>query len=190
MSFIFGARPPRRDQELADANERTRKAFARDINDQKALEFDPIQQYRHRRRRGGMWMVWLVIAFLVAGAAGVLPSFGGVHIEASCTNPDIALSSYSVPAGTILQWKTTGPDNTDYILAVDATAVTQGVGATAPVTVDRGTAVTPRPYRSTRCVGAGVGFAAPTDSGQHFVRLFKLTAAGYTQVAQVPLTVR
>lgn len=187
MSFLFGARPPRGDKELAEANERTRRAFARDINDQKALAFDPLPMAR-RRRRSGMWMVWAVIAFLVAGAAGILPTFGGVPIETSCTKPNIALSSYSVPAGTILQWKTTGPDNVDYVLAIDATTVTGSPGAA--VSVDTGTAVTPRPYRSTKCVGAGVGFPAPNGSGLHQVRLFKYDSGQYVQVAQVPLTIR
>jgi hypothetical protein len=184
VSFIFGARPPRADKELAAANERTRRAFAKDINDEKALAFDPVP----RRRRSGLWMVWAVIAFLVAGAAGMLPTFGGVHIEVSCTRPNIALSSYSVPGGTILQWKTTGPDKVDYVLAVDATSVT---GAPrAAVSVDTGTAVTPRPYQSASCEGSGIGFAAPAQAGVHQVRLFKYDGGRYVQVAQVPLTVR
>jgi hypothetical protein len=189
VSFLFGARPPRGDKELAEANERTRRAFARDINDQKALDLDPLRGVSAgRRRRSGMWMVWVVIAFLVAGAAGVLPSIGGVHIDANCNQPDIALSGYSVPAGTVLQWKTTGPDGVDYILAIDATEVTgtpQGA-----VSVDSGTAITPKPYRSLNCVGAGVGFPAPGKVGQHFVRLFKYADGRYVQVSQVPLAVK
>jgi hypothetical protein len=187
VSFLFGARPPRRDKELAEANERTRLAFARDINDERALAFDPVPLPR-RHRRGGMWMVWAVILFLVAGAAGILPSFGGVHIAASCTQPGIALSSYAVPPGAILQWKTTGPDGVDYVLVIDSTTVT-GAPRSA-VSVDTGTAVTQRPYRSANCVGSGVGFPAPGTAGQHYVRLFKLDGTRYVQVAQVPLAVR
>jgi len=181
---MFSARPPRRDKELADANERTRRAFARDINDQRALAFDPVP----RRKRGGMWMVWAVIAFLVAGALGLLPTVGGVHIDVSCTRPGIALSSYSVPAGATIQWKATGPDGLDYVLAVDSSAVTGGTGV--PVQVDSGTAVTPRAFRMANCEGAGLGFDAPPVVGQHFVRLFEKDGERYVQVAQVPLAVR
>ena len=184
MSYLFSARPPRRDKELAEANERTRRAFARDINDQKALAFDPLP----RRKRGGMWMVWAVIAFLVAGAMGLLPTVGGPRIVVSCTRPGIALSSYSVPVGSTLQWKATGPDGVEYVLAVDATAVTGDTGT--PVQVDTGTAVTPRAFRMAGCEGAGLGFAAPRATGQHFVRLFEKQRTGYVQVAQVPLAVR
>ncbi len=155
---MFSARPPRRDKELADANERTRRAFARDINDQRALAFDPVP----RRKRGGMWMVW--------------------------TRPGIALSSYSVPAGATIQWKATGPDGFDYVLAVDSSAVTGGTGV--PVQVDSGTAVTPRAFRMANCEGAGLGFDAPPVVGQHFVRLFEKDGERYVQVAQVPLAVR
>jgi len=184
VSFLFGARPPRRDTELVEANERARRAFARDINDQHALAFDPVPG----RRRGGMWMVWVVLAFLVAGALGLLPRVGGVRIEVSCTTPGIALSSYSVPAGSTLQWKVTGPDGPDYVLAVDASTVTAVPGSA--VQVETGTAVTPRPFRMSSCVGSGLGFETPRTAGQHFVRLFRDTGAGYVQVAQVPLTVR
>jgi hypothetical protein len=117
----------------------------------------------------------------------VLPTFGGVHIEVSCTQPNIALSSYTVAEGTVLQWKTTGPDGVDYVLAVDATTVTGQPHAA--VTVDTGTLVTSKPYRSTKCTGAGIGFAAPAP-GQHQVRLFKYDSGQYVQVAQVPLEVR
>jgi hypothetical protein len=183
VSFLFSARPPRRDQELAEANERTRRAFARDINDQRALAFGPLPG----RRRGGMWMVWAVIAFLVAGAMGLLPSIGGVHIAVSCTTPAVALSSYSVPVGSTLQWKATGPDGVDYVLAVDAGTVTGDVGV--PVTVDAGTAATPRAFRMANCEGAGLGFEAPRTVGQHYVRLFERQGTRYVQVAQVPLAV-
>jgi hypothetical protein len=182
VSF-FSARPPRRDKELAEANERTRRAFARDINDERALAFDPLP----RRKRGGLWMVWAVIAFLVAGALGLLPSIGGVQIPVSCTTPAVALSSYSVPAGSTLQWKATGPDGVEYVLAVDAETVTGDTGAL--VTVDTGTAVTPRAFRMANCEGAGLGFDAPGKAGQHYVRLFERQGTRYVQVAQVPLAV-
>jgi hypothetical protein len=185
VTFLFGARPPRHDKELAAANERTRRAFARDINDEKALAGDPTLP---RRRRSGMWMVWAVIAFLVAGALGVLPAIGGVHIVASCTQPGIAMSSYSVQVGTTLQWKATGPDGANFVLAVDATSVS-GLG-NGVVQVDTGSAVTPRPFRMANCEGAGLGFEAPKTPGQHFVRLFKQDGEVYRQVAQVPLGVR
>jgi hypothetical protein len=74
------------------------------------------------------------------------------------------------------------------VLTVDSTVVTGT--PLAAVSVDTGTAVTPRPYRSTNCVGAGVGFPAPAEAGQHFVRLFSYDGTRYVQVAQVPLAVR
>jgi hypothetical protein len=184
VTFLFSARPPRRDKELAAANERTRRAFARDINDQRALAFDPVP----RRRRGGMWMVWAVIAFLVAGALGLLPTVGGVQIPVSCTRPAVALSAYSVPVGSVLQWKATGPDRGEYVLAVDASAVDGQTGA--PVQVDAGTAVTPHAFRMASCVGSGIGFPAPTAPGPHLVRLFHRDGDRYVQVAQVGLAVR
>src|SRR5262249_57134844 len=127
-----------------------RRAFARDINDQHALAFDPVPG----RRRGGMWMVWVVLAFLVAGALGLLPRVGGVRIEVSCTTPGIALSSYSVPAGSTLQWKVTGPDGPDYVLAVDASTGTAGPGPAGPG--QTGAARTPRPFRRSPWLGSGV----------------------------------
>lgn len=184
MTFLFSARPPRRDKELAEANERIRRAFARDINDERALAFGTLPG----RRRGGLWMVWAVIAFLVAGALGLLPTAGGVHIVVSCTTPGIALSSYSVPAGSTLQWKTTGPDGGDYVLAVDAGTVSGDAGAA--VQVDTGAAVTPRPFRMANCEGSGLGFEAPRTVGQHLVRLFHRDGARYVQVAQVGLVAR
>jgi hypothetical protein len=184
VSFLFSARPPKRDTEVAAANERTRRAFARDINDQRALAFDPVP----RRKRGGLWMVWAVIAFLVAGALGLLPTVGGVRILVSCTKPAVALSSYSVPVGATLQWKATGPDGADYVLAVDAEEVTGEAGAT--VQVDTGVAVTPRAFRMAECEGAGLGFEAPRTVGQHYVRLFERQGTRYVRVAQVPLAVR
>jgi hypothetical protein len=184
VSFLFSARPPRRDKELADANERTRRALARDINDEDSLVFDPLP----RRRRSGMWMVWAVIAFLVAGALGVLPRVGGVPIEVDCTTAGIALSSYSVPAGSTLQWKVTGPDGPQYVLALDAAGVTGIPGGT--VQAETGTVVTPRPFRMASCEGGGPAFAAPSTTGQHFVRLFRSDGSGYVQVAQVALAVR
>jgi hypothetical protein len=184
VSFLFSARPPRRDKELADANERTRRALARDINDERSLVFDPLP----RRRRSGMWMVWAVIAFLVAGALGVLPRVGGVPIEVSCTTPAVALSSYAVPAGSTLQWKATGPDGPQYVLAIDAAGVTGTPGGA--VQSETGTVVTPHPFRMASCAGGGPDFAAPSKAGQHFVRLFRDDGTGYVQVAQVPLAVR
>jgi len=184
VSFLFSARPPRRDKDLADANERTRRALARDINDEQSLVFDPPQ----RRRRSGMWMVWAVIAFMVAGALGLLPRVGGVPIEVSCTTPGIALSAYEVPTGSTVQWKVTGPDGPLYVLAVDAAGVTGIPGGT--VQSETGTVVTPRPFRMASCAGDGPAFAAPSTAGQHLVRLFRSDGTGYMQVAQVALAVR
>src|SRR5262249_28331001 len=143
---------PRRDKELADANERTRRALARDINDEQSLVFDPLP----RRRRSGLWMVWAVIAFLVAGALGVLPRVGQVPIEVSCTTPGIALSTYAVHGGSTLRWRATGPDGPLYVLAVDTAGVTGVPGG--PVQAETGTVVTPHPFRMASCANDGPAF--------------------------------
>ncbi|HSV67754.1 MAG TPA: hypothetical protein VLJ59_17875 [Mycobacteriales bacterium] len=187
MAFLFGgaSRDPRRDRELLAGNERTRRAFARDINDERALAFGALPPRRPRR---GMWMVAAVAVFMTLGAFGLLPRLGRIPLEVSCTQPGLALASYVVRPGAAVSWRATGPDGVDYVLTLDAAAVTGPAGQ--PVRVSAGgTALSP-PFQMRRCEIDGGQLTAPSDGSAHVVRLFQRRAGGYVEVAQVPLTLR
>lgn len=182
MTFLFGtSRDPRRDKELTEANERTRRALARDINDEYALAFGGTS----RRRRRGSWMIYAVAGFLLLGGLGLLPRLGQIPIQVSCTEPGLALSANTVRPGGVVGWRATGPNGVDYVLAVDAGEVTVPAGR---VQVDTGVAVS-SVFQMSGCEVSGAQFVAPRDGAAHAVRLFAKRDNRYVVVAQVPLTV-
>lgn len=182
MTFLFGAsRDPRRDKELRAGNERTRRALARDINDEHALVFGAVP----RQRRRGFWMIYVVVGFLVLGGLGLLPRPASIPIEVSCAEPGLALSTSTARPGALVGWRATGPDGVDYVLTVDANEVSGPAGA---VRVDTGGAVSPM-FQMHGCQIEDVQFAAPTDAATHAVRLFAKRDGRYVAVASAPLTV-
>jgi hypothetical protein len=182
VTFLFGAsRDPRRDKELRAGNERTRRALARDINDEHALAFGA----GPRQRRRGFWMIYVVLGFLVLGGLGLLPRPASIPIGVSCSEPGLALRTSTARPGALVGWRATGPDSVDYVLAVDANEVSGPAGA---VRVDTGGAVSPT-FQMRRCQTGDAQFAAPTDGAMHTIRLFAKRGGRYVAVASAPLTV-
>lgn len=184
MSFLFGAsRDPDRDRELAEGNERTRRAFARDINDERSLAFDGSTV---RRKRRGTWMIGLVIVFLLLGAAGLLPKIGGIPLRVDCDRPGVALGRPTVQGGALVQWRATGPDDVDYVLTLDATSL---VDNDAGLQATGGTVLSPA-FRMSKCQTGGAEFRAPEDYREHTVRLFRKQAGVYVEAATASLIIR
>jgi hypothetical protein len=183
MSFIFGGLRGRTDPELEAANRRARLRLARDINDVRTLN-DP--DASAPRRRGRHW----VLLAIVAGVLGVLAVVGGggedVPITADCSTPAIAVGSSSVPAGSALQYRLTGPDDTPFVVTMDGDPVRGDAGSTVTYTESpAGPAL-----ELEQCLSPTLVVAAPAGNGPHELAVLQVAHDGTArEVASVTLTV-
>src|SRR3954452_5876342 len=182
MSFIFGGVRGRSDPELEAANRRHRLRMARDINDTRTLA-DPDRAAPRRGRH------WLVLA-LAAGILGVLTFLGGggedVPITADCSTPHIAVASSRVTAGTGLQYRLTGPEDTRYVVTLDGEPVRGDAGSTV--------SYSPPPagpaLELQQCLSPTLVVAAPAGDGPHELALLQVADDGTErQVAAITVTV-
>lgn len=184
MSFIFGGVRGRENPGLADANRRSRLHLARDINDERTLANDAEpQQTRHTRG----W-VWLAAAVAGLGVLAVIGPRGGtdVAITTSCTTPGIAVAASQVKAGDPLQYKVTGPDDTDYVVTLDRNPVRGDAGSLISYTqTDAGPA-----FRLQQCLSPTLAIAAPAGNGPHRLALLRTGSDGVArEVASTTVTI-
>lgn len=181
MSFLFTGRG-REDRELTEANRRYREHIARDINDQKALA-GRAEVTGHRRRSG--WLLLAAVVALLLLAALVRGGSETLTIPRSCTEPALVVESRTVDAGTNFFLRSTGPQDTSYVISVAGQPV-QGQA-------DRSTTFTPTPagpaYNLTDCVSPIFLVPAPVEPGAFAVELIRYDAAGPLTVASVDMTV-
>jgi hypothetical protein len=181
MSFLFGGVRGRPDPELEAAGRRHRLRMARDINDVRALS-DPDVPRRPSRH-------WLLLA-IVAAVLGVLALVGGrgedVPLNPSCTTPGIAVASSRVTAGTPLQYRLTGPDDTRYVVTLDGVPVRGEAGSTVAYT---GTEAGPA-LELQRCASPTLTVTAPTATGPHRLAVLEVADDGTArQVRSITVTV-
>lgn len=184
MSFLFGGSKGYRDPELAAANRRQREHIARDINDQRALAAGG-EIAGHRRRSPWLLLAavaaFFLLAALVRGGGGLDP----VAIERSCTQPALVVETNRVAAGDNLRVRSTGPQDEQYILAIDGEPV-QGQA-------DQQVSFTSTPqgpaYTLTDCVSPSFLIQSPVRAGEYDLALISYGAAGAETVATVTLTV-
>jgi hypothetical protein len=131
----------------------------------------------------------LVLTFVVITAVVLITPFllrapVPPRLSTSCTTPGLALSSPVVKTQAVVRYSVTGPAESTYAVAVDATRLDPPpVGSAFPVAVGgRLLATTPR-LRA--CKGAD-RFRAALTPGEHRVVLFRDGLPAATQ----PLTVR
>jgi len=177
VSFLFGGsgRDPR-DQELAAANRRRERKFARDIGDERALARGDEPRYR----RPGLWLLAFIGVVLVVGGYRAFQGGGTVPITKSCTTPALAIGVSSVGTGSDLEWSATGPADGHYLLVLDGTPDRAG-------TVSGGAAASSG-FVMSGCVTHST-YKVKATTGSHQVRLFRRTEGDYSLVATKPLTV-
>lgn len=181
MSFL-GAGQGHRDHELTEGNRRQREHFARDINDQRTLASGGATPTKRRSPwlLLGVVTVFFLFAALARGGGGA-----EVPIERSCTQPALAIEATSVPAGSNFRLRSTGPDDAQYILAIDGEPV-QGQ-PDAPVTY-RQTPDGPA-FTLLDCVSPTFLVQSPVQTGRHELSLIRYAAGQSSTVATLPFTV-
>ncbi|MGY1601260.1 hypothetical protein [Geodermatophilus sp. SYSU D00815] len=184
MSFIFGGVRGRTDPELEAANRRHRLRMARDINDTRTLA-DP-DAGSGGPRRGRHWLVLAVAAAVMAVLALVARGQDDVPVTADCTTPAIAVASSSVPAGSALRFRLTGPDDTSYVVTLDGEPVRGDAGSVVGYTeTPAGPALELR-----QCLSPTLVIAAPAGDGPHELALLEVAADGTArEVTAVTVTV-
>jgi hypothetical protein len=182
VSFLFGGVRGRVDPELAAGNRRTRRHYARDVNDERALADDhpPI-----RRGRNWTWLAVTVVVMVVLGFAGGRGA-EDVRLAADCSTPAIGVSSSQVTAGEALRYRLTGPDDADYVVTLDGVPVRGDAGSTVSYTET----VAGPALRLQQCLSPTLLLAAPAGDGPHSLALLRLAPDGSTtRAAAVTVTV-
>lgn len=181
MSFLFSGRG-REDRELTEANRRYREHIARDINDQRTLAGRGAVG-GHRRRSG--WLLLAAVTAFILLAALVRGGSESLTIPRSCTEPALAVESRTVDAGTNFFLRSTGPQDTSYVISV--------AGEPVRGQADRGTTFEETPagpaYTLTDCVSPIFLIPSPREPGPFQVALIRYDAAGPLTVATVDMTV-
>lgn len=181
MSFLFTGRG-RDDRELTEANRRYQQHIARDINDERALAGQAAVT-GHRKRSG--WLLLAVVTVFILAAALVRGGSENLPIARDCTEPALVVEAQSVDAGTNFFVRSTGPQDTSYILSV--------AGEPLQGQPDRSTAFTATPagpsFNLTDCVSPIFLLPAPAEPGEFVVELIRYDAAGPVTVARVDMTV-
>jgi hypothetical protein len=182
MSPSSGSFRRRGEAERSAADASTRRHYARDVNDERALADD---RPTIRRGRNWTWLAVAVVAFAVLAFANSHGP-GDVPITADCAAPRIAVESSQVTAGQPLRFRLTGPDDTDLVVTLDGTPVSGDAGNTVTYTqTDAGPAL-----RLQQCLSPTLLLAAPAGDGPHELTLLRLAADGATTpVASVTVTV-
>ncbi len=182
MSFLFTGRSGREDRALAESNRRYREHIARDINDERTLAGRG--EVAGHRRRSGWLLLAIVVAFIllatfVRGGSEVLP------VTRSCTEPALVVQSTTVDAGATFYVRSTGPQDTSYILTIAGEPVQgQADRQTTFETTPAGPA-----YLLTDCVSPTFLVAAPARPGDFEVTLVRYDVVGPVTVATVDMTV-
>ena len=182
MSSLFGAGRSRGDAERAAADRSVRMHYARDVNDERALADE-----RPSIRRSRNW-TWLAVAVVVMAVLAFARSRGAeeVPLTADCDDPRIAVETSIVTAGQPLQFRLTGPDDTDFVMTLDGEPVRGDAGNTVTYTdTPAGPAL-----QLAQCLSPTLRLAAPAGDGPHELAALRVTADGSTeQVAAVTITV-
>jgi len=172
----------RGEAERVAADRSTRRHYARDVNDERALADD-----RPTIRRSRNW-TWLAVTVVVLAVLAFANTRGAsdVPITADCTGPRIAVETSQVTAGQPLRFRLTGPDDTDLVVTLDGAPVRGDAGNTVTYTpTDAGPAL-----RLQQCLSPTLLLAAPAGDGPHELTLLQLGADGATTpVASVVVTV-
>jgi hypothetical protein len=189
VSFLFGARRPREDPELAAGERRRQEAFARDIGDEHALAWSRARPVGVRRRR--RWTPAVFVGLVLFATLGAIPllragSAGGL-VRRQCDQPVIGLSAGRTQPGHEASWQVAGPRDVMYVLTLDADRVTVSGSGGVAATPGR---ILAGPFDLPDCRSTQTLFAAPTEPGDHLVTLFRRTADGYQAVARTTLKVR
>lgn len=180
MSFLFGSRRGHGDPELERANLRAREHLARDINDQRLLAGGQLIG----KRRTPWLLLAAVMTFFVL-AAFVRGGSDPVPIPRSCTQPALALATSSVAPRSTLQVRSTGPQDQQYILALDGAPVQgQADGPVSYTRTDAGPA-----YTLTDCVSPAFLLQAPAAPGAHELSLIGYDGGRTQTVATARFTV-
>ena len=177
MSFLFGGVRRRSDPELEAGNRRFREHIARDINDQRTLAAGgepPIRRGNHWLWFGAAVVVAVVLALVHRGGSGDVP------LTADCAHPGLALGEQSVTAGTPLHFRLTGPDDTQFVVAMDRAAVRGDAGSLVRYTdTPAGPAL-----ELQQCLSPTLVVAAPAGNGRHELELLRVGDDGHGQQVQ------
>jgi len=154
----------------------------------------PDLQFERPPRPGGRTLTALLVVVAVVAVAQVLSSGRTPELPTDCDTPALALSTDSADRGTPVRWAATGPDEGQYILAVDVVSIAPRPGSDvfdgepAPGRQLPETQTASEPFRLRNCTADGV-FGVRVPPGEHTVTMFRLTGGGSVPVASRPLEV-
>ncbi len=144
--------------------------------------------YEPMHRPGGRWL-WIFVAAAVAIALGTSVRQNRIaDLPANCAATVLKLSTTEGKFASPVTWRATGPEG-DYVLALDATAVSRGSGSEVSVVEPRDAATWVSPlFRMGGCKASG-RFALSLRPGEHKVRMFRLGSSGGQVVAEQKVTI-